>query len=75
MTRLSQAIRNKIANDLTHSRFKDEGMKLAARSKELFKLVYDDQYDIETRRLISRLKKRHRNAFAEYNTIDVAACG
>lgn len=75
MTRLTNQIRNNIVIELTHRRFKDEGVALAMRSAELFKLVYEDQYDLETRRLIERLKKRHRHAFITKSAIDVSACG
>jgi Nucleotide modification associated domain 5 len=65
MTRLTKDIRENIVTDLLHKRFKDEGQALAQRSADLFKRVYEDRYDLETRRLMARIAKRHRGAFVQ----------
>lgn len=75
MTRLTKDIRENIVTDLLHKRFKDEGQALAQRSADLFKLVYEDRYDLETRRLMARIAKRHRNAFTQMSQISCRAAG
>ena len=75
MTRLTKDIRENIVTDLLHKRFKDEGQALAQRSADLFKLVYEDRYDLETRRLMARIAKRHRYAFTQKANISCRATG
>lgn len=75
MTRLTKDIRENIVTDLLHKRFKDEGQALAQRSADLFKLVYEDRYDLETRRLMTRIEKRHRGAFSQLSQINCRAAG
>ena len=75
MTRLTKTIRARMVKDLLERRFNEQGNSLAARSAELFSIVYDDHYDDESRKMIARLTKKHRGAFDCYSTIETRAGG
>ena len=75
MTRLSKQSRESIVCVLLNHRFAEQGEALAERSAQLFKLVYEDTYDAESRRLMAKLKQRHKNAFQHDSQISCNARG
>jgi hypothetical protein len=75
MTRLTKEIREAMATDLLKHKFEAAGKALAARSAELFDLVYEDKYDAETRRLMNAIMKHMRRSFDHNSVIDTNAGG
>ncbi len=75
MTRLTKSIREKMAKILLKHRFKEEGEALAAKSVDLFELVYADKYDAETRKHMAAILKRNRSAFANMTCLSVNVMG
>lgn len=75
MTRLTNHTREKIVHELLNRKFDERGKALAARSSELFTLVYEDQYDDEIRVLMKAIEKRKKQAFQNRKRLEVNVGG
>lgn len=75
MTRLTKETRERMATALLKHRFYAEGKALAKRSAELFKLVYEDQYDQPAQQLMAKLLRRYKHAFTHSSKLSVNCAG
>lgn len=75
MTRLTKHVRERMTNLLLNRRFEAQGKALGRQSIELFKLVYEDVYDLHTRRLMAQMRKRHPKAFEVKSSLEVSTIG
>jgi len=75
MTRITNAVRERMCTDLLKRRFASAGEALGQESMNLFQRVYEDRYDDEARRLMAKLKRKYRDAFAHNRMIECRAAG
>src|SRR5690606_31916943 len=75
MTRITNAVRERMCTDLLKRRFAPAGETLGQASAALFQRVYEERYDEETRRLMAKLKRKYRDAFRHERLIQCRAAG